>query len=481
MKKNQLIGREKEIQQLESYCSSGKSEFIAVYGRRRVGKTFLIDQFFNQQYDFYMTGMYGATNRELLTHFSQRMAIHTGKVYPVPANWMDAFFQLQVYLQTLSRKRKIIVFIDELPWFDVPYSRFLKAFELFWNNWASKQNNLKLVICGSATSWMTNKVLGNKGGLHNRVTHSMHLSPFNLYETELFLKSRGFAFGRKQVLETYMVLGGTPYYLDMMNKTLSVAQNIDVLFFQDSSPLKDEYGFLFKSLFNDSDLYKKVVSTLASKNKGLSKHEIIESAGMIDNGYLTEILDNLRKCDFVRCYNAFGKKERDRLYQLTDLYSLFYLRFVKDFSGEDGEHWEHMIDATASWRGYAFEQVCLHHIPQIKKKLGISGIQTEISSWSCKSFVDADETEWQGGQIDLLIDRKDSVINLCEMKYSDGMFTITKAYDKLITNRRESFRHVTNTRKALYLTLVTTEGVTRNSYWNNIQSEVIVDDLFEKE
>lgn len=481
MEKNQIIGRESEIEQFERFCQSGKSEFIVVYGRRRVGKTFLIDRFFNQQYDFYMTGMYEATNQEQLTHFAQRMSIHTGKVYPTPANWMDAFFQLQLYLQTLSRKKRIVVFIDELPWFDTPYSRFLKAFELFWNNWASKQDNMKLVVCGSATSWMTNKLIASKGGLHNRITHAIHLSPFNLHETELFLKSRGFAIERKQIIEAYMILGGTPYYLDMLQKQFSVAQNIDNLFFESNAPLRNEFDFLFKSLFNDSEIYKKVITTLATKIKGLSKQEIIESAGIIDNGYLTEVLENLKKCDFIRCYNAFGKKERNKLYQLTDLYSLFYLRFVKNYSGGDKNHWEHLIDTTAPWRGYAYEQVCLHHIPQIKKKLGINGIETEISSWSCRPFTDADGTEWKGGQIDLLIDRKDGIINLCEMKYANGEYSITKDYDKQLRERRETFRHVTKTKKALHLTLVTTEGVAHNAYWNNIQSEATMDDLFEKE
>lgn len=479
MGRKQLIGREREIQQLDDICTSGKAEFVAVYGRRRIGKTFLVDSYFRQEYDFFMAGMYEASNQEQLASFAHQLSLYSKRMLPVPVNWMEAFFQLQDYLQSLDEKELVVVFIDELPWFDTPRSRFLKAFELFWNGWASKQDNLKLVVCGSSTSWMTNKLIGNRGGLHNRVTRQIRLQPFNLHETELFLQSKGFLLPRKQIVETYMVMGGTPFYLDMMRKSQSVAQNVDSLFFADNAPLRSEFDFLFKSLFNDSALYKTVVETLASKGKGLTRQEIIDLARLTDNGYLSEVIENLIRCDFIRSYHAFGKKERDTLYQLTDLYSLFYLRFVKDYTGRDEHRWSHSLDTAAVWQGYAFEQVCLHHIPQIKKKLGISGIQTDVSSWFAKPYTDSDETKWPGGQIDLLIDRKDGVINLCEMKFSDKEYVITKDYDKDLRDRLMTFRHHSKTRKALHLTMVTSFGVAHNAYWNNIQNEVTMDDLFE--
>ena len=478
MDRKKIIGREREIQLLDGIFCSGKAEFVAVYGRRRIGKTFLIDSYFGQKYDFFMAGMYEASKREQLSNFAHQLSLYSKTIHSVPKNWMDAFFQLQSYLETLSGKEQIVIFIDELPWFDTPRSRFLKAFELFWNSWASKMDNLKLIVCGSSTSWMTNKLIGNRGGLHNRVTRQIRLQPFNLYEVELFLQSRGFKFSRKQVVETYMILGGTPYYLDMMQKSQSVAQNIDTLFFAQNAPLRNEFDFLFKSLFKNSELYKAVIETLASKAKGLTRQEIIEATKQIDNGYISEVLDNLIRCDFVRSYHAFGKKERDVLYQLIDLYSLFYLRFVKEYSGQDEQHWSHTLDTSAQWEGYAFEQVCLLHIPQIKKKLGISGILTNISSWFAKPYTDSDGTKWQGGQIDLLIDRRDGVIDLCEMKFSDKEYVITNNYDNDLRERMETFRHHTKTRKALHQIMVTTYGVAHNAYWNNIQNEVTMDDLF---
>ncbi len=481
MKRYTLAGREKEAQRLTDICNSGKAEFVVTYGRRRVGKTFLIDQYFGKKYDFYMTGIYQATKQEQLSYFSQQLKKYSGLQFPEPQNWIDAFSLLEQYLQKLSRKKCIVVFIDELPWFDVPRSRFLSAFELFWNGWASKRNNLKLIVCGSSTTWMTTKILANRGGLHNRVTQQIYLRPFNLHETEEFFKMKGFPMQRKQIIETYMVVGGIPYYLDMFQKSLSVAQNIDNLFFSSNAPLKNEFGFLFKSLFNDSELYQKVIETLSTKIKGLTKQEIISEAKLLDNGYLSKVLDNLCQCDFVRSYNAFGKKEREVMYQLTDLYSLFYLRFVKNYTGRDEHHWSHILDSTLAWKGYAFEQVCLQHVSQIKKKIGISGIETSVSSWQCKSFTDSDGTQWNGGQIDLVIDRRDDYVNLCEMKYSDGKFVITKDYNDIMLDRRDTFLRVTHTRKTPIITMVTSMGVAHNMYWDNAQSEIESEDLFEKD
>ena len=475
-----IIGRERESRLLTDLCSSGKPEFIAVYGRRRIGKTYFIDSYFERQYDFYMAGMYEATLREQLSNFAHQLSLYSKTDHPVPRNWMDAFFMLQDYLETLLEKKRIVVFIDELPWFDTPRSHFLRAFELFWNTWASKYGNLKLIVCGSSTTWMTNKLIGNRGGLHNRVTRQIRMQPFSLREVELFLKSKGFNLPRKQIVETYMVMGGTPYYLDMMRKSKSVAQNIDTLFFAQNAPLRNEFNLLFKSLFNDSRLYKTVVEVLATKSKGLTRQEIIEAAKLTDNGYLSEVLENLESCDFIRSYNAFGKKERDMLYQLTDLYSLFYLRFVKTHTGQDEKRWSHGLDKTAAWKGYAFEQVCLHHIPQIKKKLGISGVLTDVSSWTSKPLIDSDGTSWAGGQIDLLIDRKDGIINVCEMKFADKEYVITKAYNSDLIERMETFRHHSKTRKGLHQTLITTFGVAHNAYWNDVHSEVTMDDLFEE-
>lgn len=473
-----IIGRKEEQELLRECYLSGKPEFVAVYGRRRIGKTFLVKQFFKEKFDFYFTGAYQANKRDQLFNFKMTLEAYSGKQRKTPQTWLEAFFQLQDYLSSLGNKRKV-VFIDELPWFDTPRSNFISAIELFWNQWASDQN-LMLVVCGSATSWMVNKLLGDKGGLHNRVTRSIYLAPFTLGETEDFLNNNHIVFNRHQIIECYMMLGGTPYYLNMLQPKLSLAQNINKLFFEENGELKREFDFLFRSLFKDSKNYRKVVELLSKKANGMTRQQIIQEGKMADNGKLTEILDDLCNCDFIRRFSPINKKQRDFIYQLTDLFSLFHFHYTKDSTGMDDTFWTDTIDSPShrAWCGYAFEQVCLHHIKQIKRALGIEGIQANVCAWSQPAGTDADGKKTEGAQIDLVIDRRDQTINLCEMKFSMSPFEITPSYLEHIIHRRELFRQATGTKKALHLTFITTYGLAKNAQYGMIQSEVTMDDLF---
>lgn len=467
-----IIGRKHEIEVLNEICDSDKPEFVALYGRRRVGKTYLIKEYFDGNFDFYISGIYGVSKAEQLYSFSTTIAKYTGVMCPILRNWQEAFDILRSYLDSLDKQR-IVVFIDELPWMDTPKSNFIRALESFWNMWGSTKKGLKLIVCGSATTWMINKLLGDKGGLHNRVSRRMYLGQFSLAECEKYLSSIGCNWSRKMVLQCYMTVGGTPFYLSMMNRRKSLEQNIDALFFADDAPLKSEYEFLFRSLFGDSQLHRKVIELLAKKAKGLSRQEIINGLKLNDNGVLSDVIENLCKCDFIRGYNSFGKTQRDVLYQLTDQYILFYLRFVKEYRGQNEHAWTTMADNVKNtWSGYAFEQVCLRHIKQIKYKLGISGIAADVYSWTSKD-------EKAGGQIDLLIDRGDKVINICEMKYADKPYEITKQYEEHLINRRELFRSSIKTTKTLHLTMVTTMGVKHNIHSGEVSNEVVMDDLFE--
>ena len=262
--------------------------------------------------------------------------------------------------------------------------------------------------------------------------------------------------------------------LNLLQKNLSLEQNIEALLFAPAAQLRNEFDFLFQSLFSQAETYRAVVEILAKKAVGLSRQEIVSSLKQPDGGGLTAVLEDLCRCDFIRKYSAFGKKERESIFQLTDMFSLFYLRFVKGYNGKDPNHWVNMMDSPLqnTWRGYAFEQVCLLHIPQIKKALGINGIQSDISSWYYKGAK-------EGAQIDMIIDRRDQTINLCEMKYSSAEYEITKAYNEKMLQRRELFRKQSKTRKALHLTMITTHGLLQNKYSGDIQSEVTMNDLFE--
>lgn len=440
--------------------------------RRRIGKTYLVKQFFEEKFDFYATGVYNISRTEQLKRWKIQLQKHSGEKTVKPKDWFEAFDQLQKYLESLADKKRIVIFIDELPWMDTPKSNFIRALEFFWNSWAADRKGLKLVVCGSATTWMTNKLIGDKGGLHNRVTRPIHLAPFTLAETKQYLECRGMDWSHNEIMETYMTLGGTPFYLYLLRPNLSLRQNVDALFFGNDAPLRTEYDILFRSLFNDAIAYRKIVELLSGKLKGLTRLEIMDGIKAIDNGNLSEILENLEKCDFIRHYQAFGKKQRDVIYQLTDMYTLFYLRFVKGYNGMNDHAWSNIPDKKRNtWQGYAFEQVCILHINQIKKALGISGIASDVCSWSTRGGN-------KGAQIDLIINRTDNVIDLCEMKYSDSLYELTKNYIEWLKERRDLFKKETRTTKTLHLTMITSQGLANGKYTSQIQSQVTMDDLF---
>jgi len=478
MKNHSIIGREREQQILKNICDEREARLVAIYGRRRVGKTYLVKNFFKEDFDFFFTGSFETPAKIQLTLFQNALNQQTGTDVRTPKSWFEAFDRLKSYLISL-KKEKIVVFLDELPWMETPKSNFLTAFSYFWNSWASTRNGLKLIVCGSATSWMLDRIIGDKGGLYGRSSRSVYLAPFNLHETELFLKEqKGIIWNRYQILESYMIFGGIPYYLDMLEKGVPFDVNIDNLFFREGAPLRMEYEFLFRSLFRNSAIYRVVVETLAKKNKGLTQKELKAAMRSYDSGRLSVVLNNLDKCDFIRKYTVFGKKENGCVYQLTDLYSLFYLKFINKKNGLDEHFWSNMKESSHSaWAGYAFEQVCLHHIEQIRGKLSIKGVLTNVCTWSSQKHVDSNGTQWPGCQIDLLICRADHVIDICEMKYCLSDFTVTKDYDDHIRKRTETFLHLTKTRDAVNHVLVTTYGLKENAYSGRFSSVVTMDDL----
>lgn len=471
-----IIGREAEIDILNEKLASNKSEFVALYGRRRVGKTYLVRNVFEGKFTFRLTGLAQASLSEQLINFN--VALH--EQYPKGAfksatNWMEAFQHIKTVVEKSKQKKKII-FIDELPWFDTPHSHFISALEHFWNDWACWTKDIVLVVCGSAASWMINKLLHNTGGLHNRVTQRIKMEPFTLRECEDFLKHKKITLNHYQIIQLYMVLGGIPFYWDAVKKGLSVPQNIDKLCFESNGPLTQEFSNLFKSLFAKAERHEAIVAALAKKSKGLTRDEISKESKLANGGGLTRLLDELEESGFIRRYVPFGKKFRNSLYQLSDFFSLFHLKFMKGQKTVDKNHWVKMMDHPKyrAWSGYAFEQVCLAHIPQINKALGISGILTETSSWRSTQSED-------GAQIDLVIDRRDGVVNLCEMKFSVNPFIIDKKYDAELRNKTTVFRSETGTNKALHLVMITTYGLQETLYSGNIPNNLKMDVLFASE
>ena len=471
-----IIGRDKERRELEVLFGSGKPEFLVVYGRRRVGKTFLIREFFKDDFVFTHTGLSGVGMDVQLAEFNKSLRRVRGEAHSEAADWYSAFDCLRGHIEQSGPGRKVI-FIDELPWMDTPKSLLLPALEHFWNDCAAGRDDVFLIVCGSATSWVIGKLLQDKGGFYGRVTGRLLVKPFSLKECEAFYREAGIVYSRYQMVESYMIFGGIPYYLSLMRKELSFPQNVDRLCFCEGGALCDEYDLLYRSLFKNPEGHMAVVEALARKKAGLSREALLKGSGLSDGGGFTRTLRDLEQSGFIRRYSGYGKKTRDALYQLTDPFTLFCLRFFKDGAPQaatpSSPFWSAYTDdgGHRAWTGYAFEQVALAHIDQIKRKLQIGGVMTRQYSWrSAKSK--------PGAQIDLVIDRNDGVINLCEMKYCRDVYEIDAAYEKQLRQRSEAFRRETGTKSALHTTLITTYGLVRNEHAAGIQSEVTMADLF---
>ncbi|MEM6319525.1 MAG: ATP-binding protein [Bacteroidota bacterium] len=457
-----LVGREAEQKVLNKALTSNAPEMVAVVGRRRVGKTFLVRKTYKHQIIFEVTGSQNAPKAEQLANFTNQLNYFAQPIIPVkpPADWPTAFQMLIDYLEAKLGKEKIVVFLDELPWLATRKSGFLRAFSFFWNSWAS-QKNVVIVICGSAASWMIQKVVRNKGGLHNRITRRIHLAPFNLSDTELFLQSNGIKMNHYQILQIYMTMGGIPHYLKELESGKSAIQNIDDICFSETGLLQDEFSSLYEALFDNAAEHIKIIRLLAENRLGLTRQEIIKLGKASDGGNISKTLEELVSSGFCTLVFAFGNKKKDRRYILTDEYSLFYLKFIENKRNEGRGTWTKLSQTQTwkSWSGFAFENICFKHVFQIKESLRIGGIYSEASTYRFKG----DDTI-PDFQIDLLIDRNDQVINIIEIKFYKEDFLMTKAYAAKLRQRMALFKAKTKTKKQLFLTMLTTFPLIENQH-----------------
>ena len=471
-----IIGREQEQSELLELLNREESQFCAVYGRRRVGKTYLIRETFNYQFCFQHTGVANGSLRQQLVAFHNSL-VGSGMSCRIPHTWMDAFELLKQYINRAPVGKKVI-FIDELPWMDTPKSNLIAALENFWNGWvtARKEKDIVLIVCGSATSWISKKLLKDKGGLRGRLTHRIKVVPFTLRECELFVNSSNLAYGRTDVLELYMILGGIPYYWSFLKKGLSVAQNVDHLFFAETAQLNDEFDALYSVLFKRPENYLKVIQCLANGRKsGMTREEILNKCKLSDGGTFSTVLQQLTECGFIRKFASADSSDNNAQYQLIDNYTLFYYRCIKKNAFSDEHYWSNTYTSAEhnAWKGLAFERVCLQHVPQIKRALGIQGVQTNVCSW----FSHGNEHQ-QGAQIDLVMQRADGITNICEMKHAAGFFTINKHYTEELNNKLNAYANCSKDKRALHLVMITTHGVTHNSSYNLVQKEITIHDLF---
>lgn len=470
-----LIGRKEEIMKLERAYSSESSEFVVVYGRRRIGKTYLINETFRDKYTFHYTGIYNVSNRDQLEEFTRSLYRHgLNRDSVPPKNWFEAFGLLKELLESSGNIRKI-VFLDEFPWMDSPNSKFLQAFENFWNGWANNRKDILLIICGSATSWIINKIFRSKGGLYNRVTYKMLLKQFSLHECEDLVETYKLPYNRNMIIEGYMVMGGIPFYWSKLDRAKSINRNINDLFLRSDGELHDEFRYIYSSMFRTPEKYIKVIEALSGKTAGLTREEIVKKGKLENNGHVTTILDDLIECGFVRKYCHTGKKLKDALYQLIDCFSLFYYHFLRQSLNVDEEYWVRIMRTPQyhTWCGLAFERVCLLHTRQIKMALGISGIMSNIFSWHIKKT-----EEHPGVQIDLLIDRADNVIDVCEMKYAPDGYVVSAKSLENFKIKLNVLKQYTPQKKYVELVLITSNGLIKNRYSGEILHNIRADQLF---
>lgn len=469
-----LIGRKEESGKLKALLKSDKSEFVAVYGRRRVGKTYLIRETFNYKFAFQHSGLAKGGLREQLQEFQNSLRLSGYQRKSAPKNWYEAFHQLEELLSESADERKV-VFIDELPWLDTPRSNFVSALEHFWNGWASARRDIVLIVCGSATSWIMDKIILDYGGLHNRLTQRILVSPFSLGECEKFAESMDIVLDRKSLVEAYMIMGGIPYYWGFLQKGQSLAQNIDRLFFAPNGELYLEFLALYRSLFKNSKLHTAIVEIMGKEGTGITRADIIRKSKLSDNSKFDVALRELEYCGFIRKYNPIDKKKKSMLYQLIDNYTLFYYKYIAENSNNDEHFWSTELNTPrhSSWAGLAFERVCMQHIPQIKKALGISSVLTNVYSWLTPKT-----DEHEGAQIDLLIDRNDNVVNICEARFSQEPYILTAKDEADLLRRRSVFKLVTGISKGLHLTLLTTYPLVENAHSHILQNVVTMEELF---
>ena len=469
----ELIGRTTERKAFQQQLRAKESKLVALYGRRRIGKTFLVREHFNSQLRFEIAGLYKGKMTDQLKHFATGLA-RAGYVEALvspPTSWMAAFEMLGIFIDRMKDKKKKVLFIDELPWFDTPRSKFVMAFESFWNSYCTKRKDILLIICGSAASWMLLNIVRNKGALHNRVSQKINLRPFSLFETEKFLQSKAIAWSKYDIAQLYMIVGGIPYYLDFVQKGESISQFINRVCFDPTGPLYNEYTELYSSLFKNSRQHEKLVETLAKTKSGLTRNQLIKKLNIKSGGTLSKVTFELEQSGFITKVIPYSGKVNGTFYKLTDPYTIFYWKFMISKGKRLKDNWTKASSSQSwkAWSGFAFERLCFTHSDTIKHALGLAAIQADVSSWS------NDEA-----QIDMLVSRADHIVHVCEIKFANSDYEITSQYAKNLRNKLSVFNaNKSNKKQVLFLTMITTYGVKTNKHSQElVQNEITLKDLF---
>lgn len=475
-----IIGRKQEIKELLSLEESGKSELVALYGRRRVGKTYLINELFQDRIVFKHTGLSSEETKNIpgtkitaqLKAFQASLFLAGDTNTKQIKNWNDAFIRLIKFLETKNQDERMIVFLDEFPWMDTPKSDFIAAFSWFWNNWGSTKKNLMLIICGSASSWIIDNLINAHGGLYDRLTYSIKISPLTLNECREYFLSKNIVLPLYTIATIYMIFGGVPYYLNYYDVNYSLNENIDRLLVMKNAKLALEYDNLFAATFNEIKTAKSIIQFLSKKKEGFTRKEIIGGLGITDGDYIAKALKSLENSDFIIKYVPYNGNAKEKKYKIVDPFCLFYLKFINEKKSLSENIFTENIDNK--WLGSAFENLCYNHLNKIKDALGIAQVETMQFSWS----IPASETE-KGAQIDLVIERKDKIIHLCEMKFYQSEYLNDEYSHINLVNKISRLRELSSKKSIQIIpTLITTYGLKRRDYWQDFPRVITLEDLF---
>lgn len=480
-----IIGREEELATISRLYTSERSEFLALYGRRRVGKSFLIEEAMENKFTFMTVGLFIKVDKDdaekvesyrqqQLRHFYSSLLEYglPEEGNPAPTNWLDAMNLLKKLLLS-KRSRRKVVFIDELPWLAGPQSsELVSELGFFWNQWARKRKDILLIVCGSATSWMIDNVIREYEGLYGRVTETIALKPFTLAECERYWEKRGFHLSRYEVALTYMVIGGVPYYMDSFRPDRTMADNINTIYFN-KDKARQEFKDVYAGLYSSSEVYINVIRQLGKRFYGMSRTELLEALDKKGGGNFSDVLENLIDSGIIRSYTLYGSPRKQTVYQLMDFFTLFYLRFCEN---TDFTSWRSVQRSKPfySWAGNSFELLVVEHIQQLADALRIKEYATPFS-WS------GDTPDGDEAQIDLVIpataERADYI---CEMKFSEGKYILKEEDADDITRHIEALKNssIHKLSHSIYVVLVTSFGVTESKHRSHLNDIVTLDSLF---
>ena len=494
-----MIGRKKEIKLLNEICDLEESSLVAIYGRRRIGKTYLVNHMFKKYRQdclfFEFTGAYDGDKRGQIDNFIDQVYewFYVEPSFEIKS-WSDAFRFLKRTIDKEIKKRdsneKVIVFLDEVPWIDRSNKGgFLSALGYFWNTWCEPRENVVLILCGSNSSWIRDKILKNaRGSLYQRVTHQISMYPFDLKETKAYLlEQKGFMIDNKTVTDIYMIFGGVAKYLSFLNPNESSAENIDRVFFSIHGSMYREYDELFSSLFADkSDYYKSVIELLCTRRSGFSLSDISKAFNEKLGGKLRLAIAELEECGFIKGLSKYGNSVRGVNYMIVDPYILFHHKWIKGFSRNDiatlpNNYWLHKSSSQsyAVWSGYAFEIVVMVNIRLYLNAIGRLGFFSGVYHWQHM----AKSEDEQGAQIDMVVNYGNNIFDILECKYYNSEYVISKEYAKNIKNKLSMFKKYglySKQKSELRLVFLTSYGVKMNAEAHSLNiSRVCLDDLFE--